>query len=276
MKLAYSSNAYMRFSAIEAVDHIADLGFAGVEIMADAPHVWPAHATDQQLDALRSRIEGRGLTISNVNAFMMSAVKDFWHPSWIEPDASFRRQRVQHTIDALHIARKLGAPSITTEPGGPLPDGMSREQALDLFLTGLHEVLPHAEENEVMLLVEPEPDLLIENADQFLHLAEQISSPAFGLNFDVGHLFCVSDPLPKTVQRLAPFTRHYHLEDIAATRVHKHLIPGRGAIDFGELIAAIAQTGYDGWLTVELYSYLDDPDGAGREARQFLSPLVAL
>ena len=35
------------------------------------------------------------------------------------------------------------------------------------------------------------------------------------------------------VRTMAPFTRHYHLEDIASDRVHKHLIPGHGAIDFG-------------------------------------------
>ena len=56
-----------------------------------------------------------------------------------------------------------------------------------------------------------------------------------------------------------PHTRHYHLEDIAATRVHRHLIPGRGAIDFEATLRAIAATGYDGWLTVELYPYIDDP-----------------
>ena len=60
------------------------------------------------------------------------------------------------------------------------------------------------------------------------------------------------------------------LEDIAATRVHQHLVPGRGAIDFPATINAIRETGYNGWLTVELYPYIDDPDAAAREAREFL------
>ena len=59
-----------------------------------------------------------------------------------------------------------------------------------------------------------------------------------------------------------PHIRHYHLEDIAASRVHHHLVPGTGAIDFAEVVAAIRATGYDGWLTVELYPFLDDPDAA--------------
>jgi sugar phosphate isomerase/epimerase len=74
---------------------------------------------------------------------------------------------------------------------------------------------------------------------------------------------------------MQPHTRHYHLEDIAATRVHQHLVPGHGAIDFAATLAAIQATGYDGWLTVELYPYLDDPDAAAREAREFLTKALA-
>jgi sugar phosphate isomerase/epimerase len=73
---------------------------------------------------------------------------------------------------------------------------------------------------------------------------------------------------------MAPHTVHYHLEDIADTRVHKHLIPGRGAIDFEATVRAIQETGYDGWLTVELYPYIESPDAAAREAHQFLIALL--
>jgi len=271
MKLAYSSNAYMKHDIVQAIDSIASLGFCGIELMADTPHAWPAHTTDEHIDTIHKRLDHHGLAITNINAFMMNAIGDFWHPSWIEREESLRKERLQHTIRALTMARKLGAPSITTEPGGPLDNTMSRAQAMDLFCAGLTEALRHAETEGVRLLVEPEPDLLIENADQYLELSERIDSSMLGLNFDVGHFYCVSDPLPATIERLQGFTKHYHLEDIAATRVHEHLVPGRGAIDFEAVINAIKKTGYDGWLTIELYPYLDDPDGAGREAVEYLS-----
>ena len=274
LRFAYSSNAYRRCTAGEAIDHIADVGFKGMELMADEPHAWPSDMTPAGLDAIRGRLDDRGLQLSNVNAFMMNAVQDFWHPSWIEPDPDFRRQRIQHTMDALTMAASLGATCITTEPGGPLDDGVPREQALDIFVKGLNEALSHAEAVGVQLLVEPEPGLLIENADQFLELADRIDSPMFGLNFDIGHFYCVADPLPETVGRLASLTRHYHVEDIAATRVHEHLIPGRGAIDLGAVLEAIGATDYKGWITVELYPYLDDPDAAGREALDYLSRVM--
>ena len=130
-----------------------------------------------------------------------------------------------------------------------------------------------AEDVGVMLLVEPEPGLLVENAEQFFELTKRIDSPMFGLNFDVGHFYCVSEPLPETVARFSSWTQHFHLEDIAATRVHEHLIPGHGAINFNEVLSAIRKSDFDGWLTVELYPYLEDPDAAGREALEYFRKL---
>lgn len=274
LQLAYSSNAYMKYPIEDAVRRVAECGYRGIELMADRPHAWPGTTTDDDIRAIRSDLDDAQLTVSNINAFMMNAVQDFWHPSWIEPDEAFRRQRIDHTMAAIKMAAKFNAPSITTEPGGPLEKGMTRAAAMDTFIEGLTEVLKVAEDESVLLLVEPEPDLLIENADQFLELAERIDSPAFGLNFDVGHFYCVRDPLPETTVRLKEYIRHVHLEDIAATRVHEHLIPGRGAIDFVGIISALKSIDYDGWLTVELYPYLDDPDAAGREAREFLLPII--
>ena len=64
------------------------------------------------------------------------------------------------------------------------------------------------------------------------------------------------------VRRLGRQIRHIQLEDIAASREHRHLAPGEGAIDFVALREALAVTGYDGYITVELYPYLEDPSEA--------------
>ena len=127
-----------------------------------------------------------------------------------------------------------------------------------------------AEQIGVPILIEPEPGLLIERFDQYLEFTGRIDSPMIGLNFDVGHAYCVGEDPQDWIAKMAGNTRHYHFEDIAATRVHRHLVPGRGAIDFAATLAAIQKTGYTGWLTVELYPYIDGPDAAAREADEFL------
>ena len=279
LRLAYSTNAYMRFELIDALRRIASLGYLGVELMADTPHLWPTDSTRHRLDEVRAELDRLGLTISNINAFMMNNIGDkrqpYWHPSWIEPDPAYRQIRIDHTKAALTMARQLGAGNITTEPGGPLGDDQSYDQAMDLFVEMLKPVVAHGQNEGVRLLVEPEPGLLIERFEQYEELADRIDSPYLGLNFDVGHAYCVGQEPSEWTGRMARHTAHYHFEDIAATRVHQHLVPGHGAIDFAATLCAIHATGFGGWLTVELYPYVDDPDAAGREARTYLEEIAA-
>jgi sugar phosphate isomerase/epimerase len=279
MKLAFSSNAYLRFSISETIARVAALGYKGIELLADVPHAWPAGLLEEQKQAIRDALSKHKLTISNINAFMMNAIADprqpYWHPSWIEPDPHYRAIRREHTKRALQLAHDLGAPHITTEPGGPLVPGQSCAAGAAIFYDELMPCIEVAEKLGVPLLIEPEPGLLIERFDQYLEFVGRIDSPMIGLNFDIGHAYCVSEDPQDWVAKMASHTRHYHLEDIAATRVHQHLVPGRGAIDFPATLAAITKTGYGGWLTVELYPYLDDPDAAASEAKKFLSQAVA-
>lgn len=271
MQLAFSTNAYLHHSFADTCARLAGIGYRGVEIMADVPHAWPAYLLPEHKRAIRAALDANKLSISNINAFMMHAVNDhrqkYWHPSWIEPDRNYRQVRIDHTKRALTLAKELGAPCITTEPGGPL-EGRPWGDMLKLFVEMLKPVVEHAEKEQVLLLVEPEPDLLIETADQYLEFASKISSPYLGLNFDIGHSYCVKDDPADTVRRLAKLIRHVHLEDIAATRVHHHLIPGEGAIDFGATLSALKEVGYAGWVTIELYTCHENPDGAARTARE--------
>ena len=274
MKLAFSSNAYMHFSIESTIEKIADLGYTGIEVLADVPHAWPAGLLAERKESIRRALDKHRLSISNINAFMMNAIADprqpYWHPGWTDPDPHYRAIRREHTKRALHLARELGAPNITTEPGGELTPEQSWADGAQIFYDELMPCVELAEKLQIRLLVEPEPGLLIEKFGQYLEFMARIDSPWVGLNFDIGHAYCVSEDPQDWVAQMAPHTRHYHFEDIADTRVHRHLIPGRGAIDFQATLRAIAATGYDDWVTVELYPYIDNPDSAAREAYAFL------
>ncbi len=278
MQLAFSSNAYMNFSIEETIERIAAIGYSGLEVLADVPHAWPAGLLPERKASIRRALELHGLQVSNVNGFMMNAVADprqpYWHPSWIEPDPHYRAIRREHTKRALALAKEIGARNLQTEPGGPLAPGQSWDAAAQIFYDELMPCVEVAERLEVGLLIEPEPELLIERFEQYLYFMERIDSPWVGLNFDIGHAYCVSQDPQNWVRQMAPHTRHYHFEDIAATRVHRHMIPGDGAIDFRATLAAIAATGYDGFITVELYPYIKNPDVAARRAFDYLTQLA--
>ncbi|MCB2180970.1 MAG: sugar phosphate isomerase/epimerase [Desulfobulbaceae bacterium] len=272
MKFAFSSNAFRKYSLIETIKILSDIGYEGIEIMADRPHAFPPDLFPDDIAALKKTLRDCNMQVSNINAFMLHAIGDTWHPSWIEVDEELRRQRVEHTKDCIRLAASLGVASISTEPGGPL-DGMDEKKGRELFLDGLMEVQELARRENIRVLIEPEPDLLIENSTQFIDFFKLLDPHVFGLNFDIGHFFCVGEDPAFLVEKMAGCTGHYHLEDIAASRVHHHLLPGQGAIDIAGVLHAIKESDYNGFVTVELYPYEDRPIETAREALRFLENL---
>ena len=277
IRLAFSTNAFKRNTLAEAVDAIADAGYAGVEVMADVPHAHPATFSPGDRAALRRQLADRGLAVSNVNAFTHFADGDTYHPTWIAGDGARRRVRVDHTVGAIELAAELGTATVSVQPGGPLiGTGLSRADASRRFADGLSAVLPAARRLGVTIAVEPEPGLLIETAAEYAAFkAEHFpSEPLVRMNCDVGHLFCVGDDPAAVIRGQADQVAHVHLEDIGKNRVHQHLLPGRGAIGFPAVFAALASIGYAGWTTVELYPFEATAAETARRAMKHLRPMI--
>ncbi len=274
MVLGYSTNAFVNFSLEESIDKIAALGFAGVEIMGDRPHLYPPDYDAAAVDALKKRLKSRRMKVTNINSFTLFAVGDTYLPSWIDPDPARRQIRIAHTLDCLEMASALGCASISVPPGGP-PGGAERQKDMALFHRGIEAVAPDAERSGVRILVEPEPALLIENSSQFLEFVRGVGSEAVGINFDIGHFFCAGEDPCRAFELLFEWVGHVHLEDIAASREHNHLIPGYGAIDLPGVFSAMKRLGYSGDISLELYPYVDAPEAAGKESLDYLRPLLS-
>jgi sugar phosphate isomerase/epimerase len=269
MKFAFSSNAFLRYDLLETIRIVASVGYQGIEIMADVPHAYPLHLSDADVRAIRVALDANRLAISNINAFMHHADGDTYHPSWIEKDPALRAKRVAYTLGCIDLAEKLGARNISTEPGGPL-DGMSREEGMLLFREGLGAVEGRAREKGIRILIEPEPGLLLENSREFLEIFQDLDPEVFGINFDIGHFFCVSEDPAELIKNMKDVIHHFHLEDIAASREHHHLMLGNGAIDIPGVLGTIDTVGFGGFVTVELYTYESQAEEAAREAFRYL------
>jgi len=273
MILGYSTNAFTRFSVFEAVEKIGRLGFRGVEIMCDRPHLYPPDYGRGNLTRLKTLIDDQGLKVTNLNSFTLFAVGDTYLPSWIEPQEERREMRIQHTLQCLKVADFFGCKNISVPPGGPVGE-ISREKAMALFHRGLERVAPSAQELDIKILVEPEPELLMENTREFKEFIVDIKSPAIGLNFDIGHFFCAGEDPSAAFEELFEWIGHVHLEDIAASRAHNHLILGHGAIHFQKVFKTMINLGYEGDVSLELYPYVDTPEEAGRESLEYLQTLL--
>lgn len=273
MTLGYSTNAFVRFSLSDAIARIARLGFKGVEIMADRPHLYPPDYDAAALKRLKAQITQADLKITNINSFTLFAVGDTYLPSWIEADPQRRHIRIEHTRQCLAMAAVLECPNISIPPGGPL-ENMSRLEALQHFHRGLEQVVPDAERLGIRLLIEPEPDLLLERTSEFQEFIKDVASPAVGLNFDIGHFFCAGEAPQEAFETLFEYIGHVHIEDIAADGSHNHLIIGHGAIDFVSVFETMARLQYSGDISLELYPYTDRPEAAGWESLAALQPLM--
>jgi sugar phosphate isomerase/epimerase len=272
MIFGYSTNAFVKFSLSESLEKIAALGFRGVEIMGDRPHLYPPDFQAADLVRIKKILERHDMQVTNLNSFTLFAVGDTYLPSWIEPEKERRDIRIQHTLDCLKVAKELECNNISIPPGGPL-NSLSRKDAMSLFHKGLEQVIPLAEELNVKILVEPEPDLLMENTKEFELFIKDVRSQMVGLNFDIGHFFCAGEDPAEAFEALFEYVGHVHIEDIAATRVHNHLIAGHGVIRFLDIFKTMAKLKYRGDISLELYPYTDTPESAGRESLEYLRPV---
>jgi sugar phosphate isomerase/epimerase len=274
MEFAFSTNAFKKFSLNDTINILSKIGYNGIEILCDIPHAYPKNLTNSDINELKQLLSKLKISISNLNAFTLFAIGDTHHPSWIENDIESRKMRIDHTLDCIKLARKLGVSNISTEPGGPVnSQGLSENELLRIFENGINEVLKTAEDENVTVLVEPEPGLLIENSEQFIKFIKNFDSKHIGLNFDIGHFFCVGEDPSQVIYKLSEYVRHVHLEDIAADRTHHHLMLGEGAIDIESVFKSLKDIGYEGFTTIELYPYQECPINAAKNAMKFIKSL---
>ena len=286
IKLAFSTNAFKRYSLEDSIREIAKVGYSGVEILCDIPHAYAPSFKDDQVRSLKKTLALSNMQISNLNAFTLYAIGDTYHPSWIDES---REMRIEHTIECIRLAKRIGAKHLSTEPGGPVvappvPSSSQQQEQQQyqdisrfekIFLGGLTRVTKMAEEEDIKVLIEPEPGLLIENSRQFKNFVTKINNSKYiRLNFDIGHFYCVNEDPAKVVYELSDYIEHFHLADIAHTRIHNHLIPGKGSIDFRSVFDAMDDIGYRGFVTVELYPYQDNPIYAAKEAYSYLCSIM--
>lgn len=286
IKLAFSTNAFKRYSLEDSIREIAKVGYSGVEILCDIPHAYAPSFKDDQVRSLKKTLVLSNMQISNLNAFTLYAIGDTYHPSWIDDS---REMRIEHTIECIRLAKRIGAKHLSTEPGGPvvappLPSSSQQQEQQQyqdisrfekIFLDGLTRVTKMAEEEDIKVLIEPEPGLLIENSRQFKNFVTKINNSKYiRLNFDIGHFYCVNEDPARVVYELSDYIEHFHLADIAHTRIHNHLIPGKGSIDFRSVFDAMDDIGYRGFVTVELYPYQDNPIYAAKEAYSYLCSIM--
>lgn len=269
IKLAFSTNAYSNFTVEQAADDIAAAGYAGIELLADKPHIWPLTFSHADAERLRARLDHLKLTISNVNAnctfgyFRDAPPEPFFEPSLVSPNEKMRADRLVFIEMALQIAGWLGARNISITSGRLL---IPPDDAWRVLVENLKIVCERAERfGGIKIGIETEPALFIETSAELAEVIARVGSPLLGANLDLGHVHVTGETAATAANLLKGRIWNVHIEDLPG-RKHYHLVPGRGSYDFVAAREALESVGYDRFATVELYTCSADPQSAARAA----------
>ncbi len=278
IKLSFSANAFVRFGVFEAVEMIARIGYDGLELLADAPHLYADSVTDYHLEKLRTILDKTGLKVANINANTAIGFygREFWEPlfepSLANPDRELRQWRIEYSKKCIDMAQVLNCPCISVTSGRAVP-GVDPNRSMELLEESMTELLDYAEKKSVRIGIEYEPGLLIECCDELIAFIDKMESNYLGANLDLGHSHLLGEDPEQVIRELSSKIFHLHLEDIR-DRKHYHLIPGTGDMDFRNLFKSLDRIGYKGFATVELYTYPHEPESAALRSLSYLKNVL--
>jgi sugar phosphate isomerase/epimerase len=148
-----------------------------------------------------------------------------------------------------------------------IPPGHTQAQTLEFAADTFGRAMPAIGELGIKLCLEPlappEADF-INTCAEAVELIERIDHPLFVLHLDVKAMSAEPTPTPELIRRYASRAGHFHAND--ANRRG----PGFGQTDFIPIFDALKQSGYQGWVSVEVFDYSPDPETIARESLQYM------
>ncbi len=273
MNLGCSTNAYTEKSLIYAIKSIAAIGYDGIEIVLDIPHAY-LPIKKSNLEIIKNEIRKVNLKITNLNANTVSgwykenSMVEKFEPSLSNDNEKLRHWRINYTKQAIDLAVEISSPSISIT-AGIANDNI--EKRICNFKNSLQKILEYAEKKDVLIAIEYEPGLLLGNYNETFSLISK-ECKNLGLNLDVCHAAVLNENIPLIIKKTNKKLFHTHISD-CKNRIHYHLIPGLGDIDFESMYDELRQINYGGFLTVELYTYSKIPEEATKNALTYLKRL---
>jgi sugar phosphate isomerase/epimerase len=230
---------------LDAIDAIADAGYAAIELNAETlpwapPHVTPATPAADRADIV-ARCRARGIRIPAVGA----------HIGMVDADAAARRAAIEFVEGCTDLAVDVGAPVVHIL-SGPAAPGSREADAWGWFADAVAETTSHATARGVVLAIEAIAGHLFHSADDYRRLASDLPGVDFRVNFDPSHLEVQGEDPRRVVDLFPDRIVHVHLKD-GRGRFPDFAFPplGEGTIDFPGLVAALRAAGYGGAMSVE-------------------------
>lgn len=240
---------------------VKSLGYHGLEI---APFTLAPRITDVSASRrreLRAMVEDAGLKTIGLH-WLLAKTDGFYLTS---PDAQVRKRTGDYLIALAEATRDLGGSLMVF--GSPkqrdLLPGVRFEQATGYAVDVFAGIMPSLEALEVDFCLEP----LAPSETNYLNtcaeataLIRQVNHPRFKLHMDVkAQSSETGTTVPTLIRQYAASAGHFHAQDVNLRG------PGMGDVDFEPIMRALLESGYDRWVSVEVFDF---SPGAEETARQ--------
>jgi sugar phosphate isomerase/epimerase len=265
MRYAICNETFEGWDHARVCRFVADAGYQGLEI---APFTLAARVTDvsaEQRRLLRRQAEECGLQIIGLH-WLLARTEGLQLTS---PDETVRGRTADYLVELARCCRDLGGDLMVF--GSPaqrrIPAGATRAQATDHAVDTLRRALPGIVAAGVRLCLEPlsppEADF-INTCAEAVAILDRIGHPSFQLHLDVKAMATDEAPVTELIRRHSARAGHFHANDVNRRG------PGFGSTDFVPIFRALKESGYQGWVSVEVFDYSPDPETIARESIRYM------
>ena len=236
----------MNHPARDPVEEIAWIGLHGFDFVDFTLEPPGADPSEIDLEAIRAALEQHGLNVVAHTAYYIPVASPF---------ASLRQASLDELRRCLQPVHRIGAHVMNVHYFRP-PKFFSSQQCVDWHIETLTPLCDEAAALGVTVVLEHIPHGGEDQLEQFIELMERI--PLLRFHLDSGHakLERGYDRWGEYLERLAEKLLHVHLSDNDGTS-DQHLplgAPRRSATAWPEHIRRLKATGYDGTITLEVFS----------------------
>ncbi|MBC6943651.1 MAG: sugar phosphate isomerase/epimerase [Xanthomonadales bacterium] len=220
IQLSYSTFGLTELDFLDAIDAVDRAGYPGIEISFHRDQFNPFNIDDDYLAQVKRRLAER-----RVKAACVATASHFFdpqrphEPSLMALSRAARKRRIDLVKRGIHVARKLGVNLVTFGSGFVRAEHVAQPQVDpgELLVDSIHECLREIRDDEdITLLVEPEPGMYIETLAQGLDLMRKVDSPKFKLHIDICHAYCSEADYISALAQAAPHARYLHISDAQA------------------------------------------------------------
>jgi sugar phosphate isomerase/epimerase len=150
-----------------------------------------------------------------------------------------------------------------------VPEGFSWEESWSLLVESCAKAAEVADRYGLDVLVEPRVGEMVANTEAMMRLLRDVDHPRLKANFDFAHLVAQKEVLSLSWDRLQDHVGGIHVADNNGCDV-EHIQIGEGIVDWELILTQICQSGYDGYMGIDIFVPPDQVEQAFSEARQRL------